>query len=361
MVFFIRGTELEEPGTPLEPGRVVVDVIRADEVVKGFFEFGGSDAYVLLQLDEQEHRTAVKKGKTENVWNERFTFDVGDDDLVIICSIWDKDRFTKDDLLGAFPIPLSDFASQEPTAIKKKMVLGAKKPDDACTISLQVTYTSFERLRTVKVANLAEKTDEVALKDLFPEFKRLYIVEDASGRAAYIETPSDEAHEAALTKNGKTVDGNALVVTDNVLSVREVRAQDEERKEAEAAAELERLEKEMEAKLAAQEAERKKLEEELAAAEAANAEQAASLRAQQEALEKRLAEEKAAEDAARAKAAAAKAAAAERAAAKKARAEARRKKAAAKKPASRLVEATEKTKKHISKGFGRMAKFFDKK
>jgi Ca2+-dependent lipid-binding protein len=69
------------------------------------------DAYCSLYLtssdstSDQYHCTRTVTSLNPE-WNEAFAFDVGDETCKLVVSVWDRDHFTSDDLIGSADVPV---------------------------------------------------------------------------------------------------------------------------------------------------------------------------------------------------------------------------------------------------------------
>ncbi|XP_020584291.1 C2 and GRAM domain-containing protein At1g03370-like [Phalaenopsis equestris] len=68
---------------------------------------GLSDPYVRLQLGKQRAKTKVVKKSLNPLWDEEFSFRVGDLREELIVSVLDEDKYFSDDFLGQVKLPLS--------------------------------------------------------------------------------------------------------------------------------------------------------------------------------------------------------------------------------------------------------------
>ncbi|KAL6065854.1 Multiple C2 and transmembrane domain-containing protein [Balamuthia mandrillaris] len=69
---------------------------------------GLSDPYVKLSVPPQKHRTTVKSATLRPQWNEEFTFVNMQTDSELRLRIFDHDKFSKDDFMGAYHFPASE-------------------------------------------------------------------------------------------------------------------------------------------------------------------------------------------------------------------------------------------------------------
>jgi len=68
-----------------------------------------SDPYVRVFLDEKEiMKTKVIKNNLNPVWNERSGLKLSSKRNALIFRVFDKDRFTRDDLIGEVSVNLDD-------------------------------------------------------------------------------------------------------------------------------------------------------------------------------------------------------------------------------------------------------------
>ncbi|XP_065835937.1 synaptotagmin-2-like [Oscarella lobularis] len=96
---------------------LLVKIIRARNLAARDAFRNTSDAYVRLALlpgsaraPSGEHRTRIVRSTAHPSFNELFSFSVPNDDLPstrLVCSVWDYDAVTSDDLIGRLSINLS--------------------------------------------------------------------------------------------------------------------------------------------------------------------------------------------------------------------------------------------------------------
>ncbi|XP_066398477.1 GTPase activating protein 1-like [Miscanthus floridulus] len=87
-----------EQMSSLPGGFLSVRVLRGINLVS--CDAKGSDPYVVLSLDGQKLKTSVIKKTVNPVWNEDLTLAVMDASAPIKLEVFDKDTFSKDDMMG---------------------------------------------------------------------------------------------------------------------------------------------------------------------------------------------------------------------------------------------------------------------
>ncbi|XP_008803167.1 C2 and GRAM domain-containing protein At1g03370-like [Phoenix dactylifera] len=86
--------------------KLVVHVIEARNLLAMDLN-GLSDPYVKLQLGKQRAKTKVVKKNLSPVWDEEFSFRVGDLSEELTVCVLDEDKIFNDDFLGQVKVPLS--------------------------------------------------------------------------------------------------------------------------------------------------------------------------------------------------------------------------------------------------------------
>lgn len=74
---------------------------------------GLSDPYVKLQLGKHRAKTKVVKKNLNPVWDEEFSFRVGDLNEELTVCVLDEDKYFTDDFLGQVKVPLSKVLDAE--------------------------------------------------------------------------------------------------------------------------------------------------------------------------------------------------------------------------------------------------------
>ena len=117
---------------------LLVKIIRARNLAARDAFRNTSDAYVRLALlpgsaraPSGEHRTRIVRSTAHPSFNELFSFSVPNDDLPstrLVCSVWDYDAVTSDDLIGRLSINLSgvDWTRRDSTWYDLKHPVSAK-------------------------------------------------------------------------------------------------------------------------------------------------------------------------------------------------------------------------------------------
>ena len=74
---------------------------------------GLSDPYVKVQLGRQRAKTKVIKKSLNPIWDEEFSFRVGNLKEEICISVLDEDKYFADDFLGQIKVPVSNLLDKE--------------------------------------------------------------------------------------------------------------------------------------------------------------------------------------------------------------------------------------------------------
>eukprot|EP01006_Ploeotia_vitrea_P048762 TRINITY_DN67269_c8_g1_i1.p1 TRINITY_DN67269_c8_g1~~TRINITY_DN67269_c8_g1_i1.p1 ORF type:complete len:1492 (+),score=177.50 TRINITY_DN67269_c8_g1_i1:52-4527(+) len=112
--------------------------------LKGGDMIGKSDIYVVLRVGTSEYKTSVKDGPNPS-WNEKFYFTVDTQgshqqgclisrEEFVFVDVYDKDRFSKDDLLGRAQVRLQNLTMGFP---KQAEIPVSKSPGGKLVITLQ--------------------------------------------------------------------------------------------------------------------------------------------------------------------------------------------------------------------------------
>lgn len=92
--------------------KLIVQVIEARDLL-AMDSNGLSDPYVKLQLGKQRAKTKVVKKSLNPIWDEEFSFRVGDLKEELFVSVLDEDKYFSDDFLGQIKVPLSNLLDSE--------------------------------------------------------------------------------------------------------------------------------------------------------------------------------------------------------------------------------------------------------
>jgi hypothetical protein len=88
------------------PMKLLVRVVEARGLLAVHLN-GSSDPFVKLQLGKRRAKTAVVKKNLCPVWDEEFSFLVGDVAEELVVSVLNEDKYFTNDLLGRVKLPLS--------------------------------------------------------------------------------------------------------------------------------------------------------------------------------------------------------------------------------------------------------------
>jgi Ca2+-dependent lipid-binding protein len=86
--------------------KLIVQVIEARDLL-AMDNNGFSDPYVKLQVGKQRAKTKVINKSLNPIWDEEFSFRVGDLKDELCVSVLDEDKYFADDFLGQIKVPLS--------------------------------------------------------------------------------------------------------------------------------------------------------------------------------------------------------------------------------------------------------------
>eukprot|EP01043_Picozoa_sp_COSAG02_P026014 COSAG02_NODE_1484_length_12382_cov_6.377758_2_plen_3395_part_00 len=75
---------------------------------------GDTDAYVYLDFEEVQYKTAAVHDTIEPIWNEACSFSVFEKSNYLMLSIFDEDAHSKDDIIGKVTVDISDLEEDQP-------------------------------------------------------------------------------------------------------------------------------------------------------------------------------------------------------------------------------------------------------
>lgn len=94
------------------PMKLLVRVVEARGLLAVHLN-GSSDPFVKLQLGKRRAKTTVVKKSLTPVWDEEFSFLVGDVAEELAVSVLNEDKYFTNDLLGKVKVPLSKVMETE--------------------------------------------------------------------------------------------------------------------------------------------------------------------------------------------------------------------------------------------------------
>ncbi|KAG8094759.1 hypothetical protein GUJ93_ZPchr0012g19834 [Zizania palustris] len=97
----------EESARRLAPMKLLVRVVEA-RGLPAVHVNGSSDPFVKLQLGKRRAKTAVAKKSLSPVWDEEFSFLVGDIAEELVVSVLNEDKYFSNDILGRVKVPLAE-------------------------------------------------------------------------------------------------------------------------------------------------------------------------------------------------------------------------------------------------------------
>lgn len=92
--------------------KLIIQVIEARNLL-AMDSNGLSDPYVKVQLGRQRAKTKVVKKSLNPIWDEEFSFRVGNLKEEICISVLDEDKYFADDFLGQIKVPVSNLLDKE--------------------------------------------------------------------------------------------------------------------------------------------------------------------------------------------------------------------------------------------------------
>jgi Ca2+-dependent lipid-binding protein len=95
-----------ESARRVTPMKLLVRVVEARGLPAVHLN-GSSDPFVKLKLGKRRAKTAVVKRSLAPVWDEEFSFLVGDVAEELVVSVLNEDKYFSNDLLGLVRVPLS--------------------------------------------------------------------------------------------------------------------------------------------------------------------------------------------------------------------------------------------------------------
>uniref|UniRef100_A0A7S0ZEP3 C2 domain-containing protein n=1 Tax=Timspurckia oligopyrenoides TaxID=708627 RepID=A0A7S0ZEP3_9RHOD len=109
------------------------------------------DPYCILRIDNRELcRTSIQRNTYSPIWNHKYTCIISGmlyDKCILVFSVYDKDRFTKDDFLGQVEIGLDDVVKGNLTG-KSFMLESRKARFDKVTgsICIEISAKSGQKM-----------------------------------------------------------------------------------------------------------------------------------------------------------------------------------------------------------------------
>ena len=88
--------------------RLVITIIKGDDIKSGKSLFGKADPYVLVSVGEKLEKTKVNSGGgTDPVWNEDLIFDVNGSETQLNITVFDKQTTGDDRFMAEYVAPMS--------------------------------------------------------------------------------------------------------------------------------------------------------------------------------------------------------------------------------------------------------------
>eukprot|EP00960_Hanusia_phi_P078033 768772-Hanusia_phi.AAC.7 len=163
---------------------VKVTVYRAENLPK-VDKLGWIDAYCVLTLGEETHKTRILKRQQSPAWNETFALGLPDSESVLAVTLFDWELRRSDRAVGRLSISLRDIV-ETLSEVKRYELLGLdERPllgEDGCPAVIELGI-SYEAGKSEEVEELKQKISEEAkhVEDEMGMSKRLSDV--AEGRA----------------------------------------------------------------------------------------------------------------------------------------------------------------------------------
>jgi len=145
-------------------GSVKVHVIRAKGLRSADFN-GKSDPYVELSVGNARLRTPVKYKTLEPFWDELLELPVKDIFTTLDISVWDEDRNSKPDFLGALEIPLLDIKNGATNWYALKTPDFLRRAQGEIQIAMRLNYRVPAAYWTV-----IKRNETNLMKDQLPPF-----------------------------------------------------------------------------------------------------------------------------------------------------------------------------------------------
>lgn len=92
---------------PIHLGGLRIRIIRGINLA--IRDIRTSDPYIVLTMGNQKVQTRVIKRTTNPEWNEEFTFTISDPRIPINLTVYDHDRFSKDDAMGEAMVDIAPY------------------------------------------------------------------------------------------------------------------------------------------------------------------------------------------------------------------------------------------------------------
>ncbi|KAI4971410.1 hypothetical protein ZWY2020_002324 [Hordeum vulgare] len=229
---------------PPPPMKLLVRVVEARGLLAVHLN-GSSDPFVKLQLGKRRAKTAVIKKTLAPVWDEEFSFLVGDAAEDLSVSVLNEDKYFTNDLLGKVKVPLSKVMEAEDLSLgtawyqlqpKSKKSKKKERGEICLRISLSTRAHVSEESHNLPHPTsdgIASSSDRsIGYKDAPLSTSNSYIDMSAlasldpssqgsmeqSGDGA-VDQPPRTSIDHAVTEPGTTVGNDAMVNTSSVVEV----------------------------------------------------------------------------------------------------------------------------------------------
>ncbi|CAM0910069.1 unnamed protein product [Alopecurus aequalis] len=228
------------------PMKLLVRVVEARGLIAVNLN-GFSDPYVKLQLGKRRAKTAVVKKCLSPVWDEEFSFLVGDATEELVLSVLNEDRYFTSDLLGRLKLPLSQVMDTDglslgtawyqlqPRSSKSKR----KCRGEICLrISLSTRAHMSEELHHAPLRmsddiagsssdrSIGNKTATLSTTSSYIDMSALASVDrgsqssyEKSADNSFVDQPPRSSIEQALIEPGTAAETDAMANTSSVVEV----------------------------------------------------------------------------------------------------------------------------------------------
>ncbi|XP_006656227.1 C2 and GRAM domain-containing protein At1g03370-like [Oryza brachyantha] len=148
------------------PMKLLVRVVEARGLPAAHVN-GTSDPFVKLQLGKRRAKTAVARRSLSPVWDEEFSFLVGDIAEELVVSVLNEDKYFSNDLLGKVTVPLADVMETDDLSLgtawyqlQPKSKKSKKKPRGEVCMHISLSTRTHVSDEPQNAANPA--SDEIA-------------------------------------------------------------------------------------------------------------------------------------------------------------------------------------------------------
>lgn len=101
--------------------------------------------YALISFNRQTRKSKVISKSTSPKWNEVFCFDIFDKNDSIVVSLYDRDRLSRDEILGHLSIPFSKIPPNEVASYKENLNIRGKSGMDVGNVQFDILFEKFNQ------------------------------------------------------------------------------------------------------------------------------------------------------------------------------------------------------------------------